>query len=153
MSPRYMQALVEVDYILNQLEVSEVKKIPQNFREFISKNKAKRYEVQSAENLSEEACAILAIIYRKFLASPEERVILEKEYEEKLKKEQAEMRKQTVGNININYDAKIPVSEDVAIEIIEEAKMMEITEYKEKKWYKKFFYKIQCIWNEKVLKR
>ena len=93
MSPRYAEALVEVEYVLNMLELDELKKIPKTFMEFIAKNKAKRYEVTSIENLREETLAILAIIYRKYLADPEEREMLEKEYYEKLKLEKAQLRK------------------------------------------------------------
>lgn len=71
MSPRYAEALVEVEYILDMLELDELEKIPKTFMEFITKNKAKRYEVTSIENLREETLAILAIVYRKYLAGPE----------------------------------------------------------------------------------
>ena len=42
-SPRYMEALSEVDYVINNLEREEIEKIPIKFREFIMKNKSKSY--------------------------------------------------------------------------------------------------------------
>ena len=87
MSPRYKIALAEVNYILDGLDEAEVKKIPQKLKDFIHSNKTD-VNVDLA-NLTEETYAILAIIYRKFLASEEERKRLEEEYKEKLHQERA----------------------------------------------------------------
>ena len=86
MSPRYKIALAEVNYILDGLDEAEVKKIPQKLKNFIQSNKTD-VNVDLA-NLKEETYAILAIIYRKFLASEEERKRLEEEYKQKLHQEQ-----------------------------------------------------------------
>ena len=86
MSPRYKIALAEVNYILDGLDEVELKKIPQKLKNFIQSNKTD-VNVDLA-NLKEETYAILAIIYRKFLASEEERKRLEEEYKQKLHQEQ-----------------------------------------------------------------
>lgn len=86
MSPRYKIALAEVNYILDGLDEAELKKIPQKLKNFIQSNKTD-VNVDLA-NLKEETYAILAIIYRKFLASEEERKRLEEEYKQKLHQEQ-----------------------------------------------------------------
>lgn len=86
MSPRYKIALAEVNYILDGLDEAELKKIPQKLKNFIQSNKTD-VNVDLA-NLKEETYAILAIIYRKFLAPEEERKRLEEEYKQKLHQEQ-----------------------------------------------------------------
>lgn len=141
MSPRYMEALVEVDYVINMLEPEELKKIPESFREFILRNKDKRYSIANTEKLKEEALAILAFIYRKYLSPPEEREKLEKEYKEKLKQEKAEKQRNR-ENIQINY-----VSKDinkVSIPKIEKTNV-DIIEYTNKKWYNRLVDKIKSI--------
>ena len=143
MSPRYMEALVEVDYVINMLEPEELKKIPESFRDFIFKNKDKRYEISSAENLKEETLAILAVIYRKYLASSEERELLEKEYQEKLKQENAEIQNNR-ANTQINYAPQV-IKKNNTASIENEKKNIAILEYTNKKWYEKLIDKIKSI--------
>ncbi|MBP3285071.1 MAG: hypothetical protein J6M02_06185 [Clostridia bacterium] len=137
MSPRYQEALGEVDYILSQIGREEVEKIPQKFRDFIQKNKAKRYEVKDAENLREETFAILAIIYRKFLASPEEREMLEREYQEKLQEEG--------DNENYTQSAKIDYSPKVISQNTADNTGSALIKAEENKWYRKLFHKIKNV--------
>ena len=146
MSPRYMEALSEVDYIINNLENEEVEKIPSKFREFVRNNKSRTYEVNGVENLREETYAILAFIYRKFLAPIEEREELERIYNEKLKNEsELNSKKETVSS-EINYSTKVIGSDDVE-KIVKENTAL--TEYVEEKWYKKIFDKIKLILGKK----
>lgn len=141
MSPRYKEALVEVDYVINMLESEELKKIPESFRNFILKNKDKRYSISSIENLKEESLAILAFIYRKYLSPLGERELLEKEYQEKLKKEKSE-RKNNIANVQTNYATKVIIQESVGNMSKINA---DIVEYTNKKWYEKLIGKIKSI--------
>ena len=133
-----MEALSEVDYVINNLEREEIEKIPIKFREFIMKNKSKSYRVETFENLREETYAILYFIYRKFLASDDEKEELERKFMDKLKSE----KRQEVQNTEINYSTKI-IEKDDASEVMKEKRA--IVEYTEKKWYEKMFEKIKKL--------
>lgn len=86
----YKEAFSEVNYIISKLPEEEMQKIPIKFRNFIKDNSFKHYEINiDFENdeykLKEETLAILSIVYRKFLATDEEKIFLENEYKEKLR--------------------------------------------------------------------
>lgn len=90
----YKQALTEVVEILNHSDKSITEKIPQNFINFLFENMDKDYECSidfSNENwdntVKEETRCIIALIYRDYICSSEERNILlseEKIEEEKI---------------------------------------------------------------------
>ena len=101
----YQEAFAEVDEILKMMPIDLLSKIPVQFREIISKNKAKDYMVKikeplEEELLKEETVVILGLIYRDFLASPEEREELQLEDAEELKNIEQELQKQyDIGNV------------------------------------------------------
>ena len=95
----YQEAFAEVDEILKMMPIDLLSKIPVQFREIISKNKAKDYMVKikeplEEELLKEETVVILGLIYRDFLASPEEREELQLKDAEELKRIELEMQQQ-----------------------------------------------------------
>lgn len=99
MNKAYEEAFAEVDEILKIMPVDLLSKIPVQFRQVISENKAKNYKVQIKEpleeqDLKEETVVILGLIYRDFLASPEEREELQANDAEELKRIEEEMQKQ-----------------------------------------------------------
>ena len=99
MERTYEEAFAEVDEILKIMPIDLLSKIPAQFRDVISKNKAKNYKVEiheplEEERLKEETIVILGLIYRDFLASPEEREELQKSDAEELKRIQEEMQEQ-----------------------------------------------------------
>ena len=101
----YQEAFAEVDEILKMMPIDLLSKIPVQFREIISKNKAKDYMVKikeplEEELLKEETVVILGLIYRDFLASPEEREELQLKDAEELKNIEEELQKQyDIGNV------------------------------------------------------
>ena len=141
MNQKYKEALSEVEFVLNRFDKVDIDKIPQNFKDFISENKCKWHEITEDDELTEEALAILAVIYRKFLAPPEEREKLEKEYLEKLKKEKEEEnnKKQNSAKGEINYNFQTANVEKV------EEKKVELIKLKEQKWYMKLINKLKEI--------
>ena len=143
MSPRYKEALVEVQYIINKLEPQEREKIPQKFLEFIEQNKDKRYKMLDDGSLKEETLAFLAIIYRKYLAPKEERKNLEKKYQEKLKQEKAEIRNNR-SNAEISYVPKV-INQDNISNLETKTSVIAISNYTKKKWYDKFLDGIKNI--------
>lgn len=147
MNQRYKEALSEVEFVLGNLEPSEVAKIPKNFRDFITENKCKWYEITDDNNLKEETLAILAIIYRKFLAPVEERAELEREYQEKLKKEKEELKQmreknESVSTTEIKYNFAQPSIPKEPESVQEKNELME---YKSEKWYMKLFNKLKSM--------
>lgn len=99
MKRTYEEAFVEVDEILKMMPVELLCKIPIKFRQVISENKSKDYKVQikeplEEEKLKEETVVILGLIYRDFLASPEEREELQLKDAEELKRIEEEMQQQ-----------------------------------------------------------
>ena len=83
MERAYEEAFVEIDEIFKIMPIELLSKIPVEFRQVISENKAKDYKVKIEEplqqnNLKKETVVILGLIYRDFLASPEEREELQK---------------------------------------------------------------------------
>jgi len=95
----YEEAFAEVDEILKIMPVDLLSKIPMQFRNIISENRAKDYNVKieeplDEEKLKEETVVILGLIYRDFLASPEEREELQAKDAEELKRIEEEMQKQ-----------------------------------------------------------
>lgn len=141
MSPRYMEALSEVEYIIKSLENEDIEKIPKKFRDFISDNKSRTYKISSIENLREDTYAILAFIYRKFLSPIEEREDLEREYNEKLRHEKELMSEKT-ANLKMNHSTKIIGVDTVEASVKENVALIE---YVEDKWYKKVFGKIKKL--------
>ena len=98
MDRAYEEAFAEIDEIFKIMPIDLLSKIPAQFRQMISENRARDYEVRIQEQLEEkilkkETIAILGLIYRDFLASPEERDELQKRDAEELdriEKENAE---------------------------------------------------------------
>ena len=99
MNRAYEEAFVEVDEILKMMPIDLISKIPMKFRQVISENKAKDYKIEikeplEEEKLKEETVVILGLIYRDFLASPDERDELQLKDAEELKKIELEMEQQ-----------------------------------------------------------
>ena len=99
MNRAYEEAFVEVDEILKMMPIDLISKIPMKFRQVISENKAKDYKIEikeplEEEKLKEETVVILGLIYRDFLASPDEREELQLKDAEELKRIELEMKQQ-----------------------------------------------------------
>ena len=99
MERAYEEAFAEVDDILKIMPIDLLSKIPAQFRDDISKNKAKNYKVEiyeplEEERLKEETIVILGLIYRDFLASPEEKEELQLKDAEEYQKIQEELKRQ-----------------------------------------------------------
>ena len=76
----------EAKFVLKHLTKEEKEKIPAKLRRFITDNCDKEHEVD-INKLSKRTYALLAVIYRKYLA--ENKPELQAEYKARLKKENA----------------------------------------------------------------
>lgn len=143
MDMEYQKAFAEVDEIFKIMPIDLLSKIPPKFREIISQNKDKDYKIQIQEpleekNLRKETVVILGLIYRDFLASPEEKEELQLKDAEDLKKIEEDMQKQY--DINQVFDKrKSKTFEENETELIL---------YKEPGFIKKFFNLIKGIFKK-----
>ena len=143
MDINYQEAFTEVDEIFKIMPIDLVSKIPLQFRKIISENKSKDYNIKIAEpleekNLRKETVVILGLIYRDFIASPEERKELQLKDAEDLKKIEEDMQKQY--DINQVFDKR-------KSKTFEESET-KLIPYKEPGFIKKFFNLIKGIFKK-----
>ena len=116
MNREYEEAFAEVEEILKIMPIDLVSKIPLKVLRVISENRAEDYNVKIQEpvggqNLKPETIAILGLLYRDYICTPEEREKLQTEDKEELEKIEREMQQQyDIGNVfdkrknNINQE-------------------------------------------------
>lgn len=116
MNREYEEAFAEVEEILKIMPIDLVSKIPLKVLRIISENRAEDYNVKIQEpvggqNLKPETIAILGLLYRDYICTPEEREKLQTEDKEELGKIEREMQQQyDIGNVfdkrknNINQE-------------------------------------------------
>lgn len=147
MDTNYKQALSEVLEILNHTDISITKKIPQNFVNFIFENMDRDYncnidfsDEKWDNNIKEETQCIIALIYRDYIASPEERIrLIEEESAEEKRIEQEIREKYNPDNLFKKNDNQIPD------ELINETSLIEI---KNEPWYKVIWKKILKVFGK-----
>lgn len=130
MSPRYMEALCEVEYVIGQLGEDERNCIPESLMTLISSKKAKHYTApQTMEKtaLKKETLAILAVLYRKYLATEAEKT----EFEKQFKIEMANRKK-------AHEVLKTEIFETKNVEAKKEEPKA-VVAYQKVKWYEKLF--------------
>lgn len=138
MEEKYTKAFKEIYIILNRASKEELSKIPKSFIELIEKNMNVDYNPQIEFNdnfensVLEETLLILALIYRDYLTSEEERKELLKD-----EKMQLEELKENY-NIENLFKKRKQESEESEIE-------QQLIEIKEEKWYKKILNNILSI--------
>lgn len=143
MERAYEEAFVEVDEILKIMPIDLLSKIPVQFRKIISENKAKNYKVDiqvplDEEKLKEETIVILGLIYRDFLASPEEREELQAQDAEELQKIEEEMQ-QKYDMENVFKKRKASQNDEFSTDLVL---------YEEQGFLKKLFNLIKGLFNK-----
>lgn len=146
MKDNYIRALKEVYVILENSESNIKEKIPENFKNFIVKNMDNEYNPhidfnnQNWENnILEETQQILAIIYRDYLVSKEEREILLKEESEEEKRIEKELREKYNSDNIFKKKEKNVEEKDEGIILIKTEKIT---------WYKKIINKIISLFKK-----
>ncbi len=153
MMKEYSKALAEVSEILKYTQKEVIDKIPQKFLDFIEKNKDKEHKLVLKEDknlleqdLKPETKEIIALIYRDYVCSQEERENIIKEsilQREKIEKEKNEKYKIDFDKIKEQRETKVYNSKE---EKMEEKSLVMI---KEEKWYKKIIKKILELFTRK----
>ncbi len=146
MERAYEEAFTEVEEVLKLMPIDLISKIPVKFRQTISENKATNYKVIIKEpleqqKLKEETIIILGLIYRDFLASPEEREQLQKKDAEELKIIEQKMQEQY--DIDNFFEKK---KRNVKLE--SEQSTNDLTIYKKPNFLRKFFNIIKGIFGK-----
>lgn len=149
MKEEYREAFSEVEQILNLMPTNLSNKIPARFKNIISSEKSKTYTPRISEpfeecELKEETTIVLAVIYRDFLCSKEEREELLERDRNKLLEFEEELRKKY--NPDNLFKNKNNSSENIQDNISTETAMVE---YKEKNFLQKLFDKIKNLFKRK----
>lgn len=134
MEDNYPKTYKEVYELLKYLPNEEVSKIPQNIINTIENNMDKNYEYKVSEDPEfslktslQETKAILAIFYRDYWATENEKEYIIEKQKEYVQKE--EKRKQERYNVNKLFENKKIVGDNNAKELIS---------LEERAWYIKF---------------
>lgn len=132
---RYRNAFKEVDEILKYTDIDLVNKIPKKFIYFLRENMNNNYEFNVQEGLhlnkqklSEEANNILALIYRDYWATEEEK--------EEFRKKDEEERKLNEEKLEHIFDRKDN-------EQIEEKKNNQLIKIEHESFIKRLFLKLK----------
>ena len=141
------RAFSEIIEILNHTDKQLVEKIPDNFIKFLFENMDKEYKVEidffdeNWENtILEETKAILALIYRDYIVSIEERKDLLIEEKEEKEKQERELREK--------YDKSISISSDIPYPAVRKSKLEQIYD-KAKGKIQGVFAKLKALVNPK----
>ncbi len=148
MTNTYAKAYTEVLEILSHFSKEEYDKIPEEKINFYKNNMDKDYiyninpEVDlSEQEVSKEANAILVSLFRDYFATEKQKQTLKNllnQNQEKIQK----AKREKYNAENIFKNKKI----DSDIEILNETKdNMQISKYKEQKWYQKILGKISKV--------
>lgn len=143
------RAVSEVIQILNHTEKEIIERIPEKFIKFLFDNADNEYEPnidffdENWENsIDEDAKALLALIYRDYIASDNERnELLEEERKENAKQEELLREKYNPDNLFKN-NQKTEEQKDFVSNT-------QLEEIKEISWYKRLFKKILSIFGIK----
>ena len=138
-------SLSEVYLVIQNSDIDIIKKIPDNFMNFIKNNMNKDRVKTNIQNIdlentiSEDAKTILSLIYRDYLVSDEERIVLLNEEQIK-RKEYEKLLKEKFNSDNL-FKNRTKAVEDSSVE------KLSMIEYKEKNFLQKIFDKIKQLFN------
>ena len=144
MEESFKDSLSEVYLVIQNSDIDIIKKIPDNFLNFIKDNMNKDNIKTNTQNInlkniiSEDEKTILSLIYRDYLVSDEERnALLNEEQIKRIKYEQLLREKYNPDNLFKNSKVKTQNLENTTI-----TEQTSIIEYKEKNFIQKMFDKI-----------
>ncbi len=144
----YKEAFSEVDEIFGLMPRGLLNKIPNEFKQIIKTEKSKDYTPHIQEpmenySLKEETIIVLALIYRDFLCSKEEKEELKLRDAQKIKEAEDELREKYNPD-NLFKNRKVEEQNTESITTQETA----IVEYKERNFIQKIFEKIKHLFRK-----
>lgn len=148
------EAFTEVYEILKLMPEELTEKIPLGFREIINKEKSMDYYPNIKEPvedvvLSKAALVLLSLIYRDFLCSSEEKLLIKEDERKELEEYKKQMASnegekinysELLSNINALKSQSVNSSKNQSLEVKETRIIVQ-----EKKWYQKIFDKIKGL--------
>ncbi len=148
MKQEYAEAFSEVDKIFELMPIELLNKIPNKFKELIKENKSNSYEPNIYEpfencKLKDETLIILALIYRDFLCTQEEKKELLIRDSNRIKEFEDELRKKYNPDDIFKNRAKSTNDFNNT-----EEPSTAIIEYKEKNFLQKIFDKIKNLFKK-----
>ena len=126
MKREYEEAFAEIDQIFKIMPIDILSKIPLGIKKIVSENKAEDYNLKIQEpineqNLKPETVAILGLIYRDYISSPEEREKLQEKDQQELTRIEKEMQEQyDIGNVFEKRKGKNQLEENTALMVYKE---------------------------------
>jgi hypothetical protein len=141
----YEEAFAEVDEILKIMPIDLLSKIPLKIRWIIKENKAQEYNIKIQEpineqNLKSETIAILGLMYRDYISSPEEREQLQLKDQEELKMIEEELQQQyDIDNVFEKRKNKLGSNDEYSTDLVV---------YKEPGFIKRIFKLIKGIFKK-----
>lgn len=148
MREEYLKAFSEVEQIIKIMPESLQNKIPDRFKNIISTEKSQAYIPNIKEpfeqcNIMEETKIILAVIYRDFLCSEEEKKEIKLKDSQKLMEYEKNLREK------YNPDDIFKNKKNNQIKIEEtQSEETAMVEYKEKNFLQKLFDKIKQLFKK-----
>lgn len=141
MNVQYMEAFAEIDVIFKLMPKELLDRIPLSFRNLISNKKLVNYKMNiktdipiEKQELKKETKAILSLIYRTYIVSPEEKEKLKLEDTQELKRIEKEIReKYNPDNIFKKKNANIVLENEIS--------QLPIN-YSNLKWYQRLYNKM-----------
>lgn len=141
----YAEALAEVSVILEYTDPNLVNRIPKKLLDYIWRNKDNNYEVNICidlglqnQNIKKETKSIMALIYRNYFCTQEEK----KDYDELLNKNQIKYEKEL--NAKYSYENLFKNNSiNKEDNVLEETSNNQMVEYKEENIFKKIINKIK----------
>ena len=150
MSEINKKAVSEVIDILKHSEIEVTQKIPKKFIEFLTKNSDRDYipnidysEENWENSIEEDAKVLIALIYRDYIMSEEEK---EKVKEEAEKQEQEIREKYNPDNL---FKKNLKIENEKSQDDTEQEVQKSLLIIKEEKWYERIINKIKEIFGIK----
>lgn len=141
MNVQYMEAFAEIDVIFKLMPKELLDRIPLSFRNLISNKKLVNDKMNiktdipiEKQELKKETKAILSLIYRTYLVSPEEK--------EKLKLEDMQELKRVEKEIKEKYNPDNIFKKNNTNVVLENEISQLPTNYSNLKWYQRLYNKI-----------
>ena len=150
MSKKNKKAVSEVIDVLKHSEIEVTQKIPKKFIEFLTKNSGRDYipnmdySKENWENsIEEDAKVLIALIYRDYIMSEEEK---EKVIEEAERQEQEIREKYNPDNL---FKKNSKIENEKSQDDTEQEVQKSLLIIKEEKWYERIINKIKEIFGIK----
>ena len=150
MSEINKKAVSEVIDVLKHSEIEVTQKIPKKFIEFLTKNSDRNYipnidysEENWENSIEEDAKVLIALIYRDYIMSEEER---EKVIEEAKRQEQEIREKYNPDNL---FKKNSKIENEKSQDDTEQEVQKSLLIIKEEKWYERIINKIKEIFGIK----